>query len=145
MWRAHWKYCLTSWEMFLFIIPSFTSCLPLIIPSPVMLLFINQFCLFFVLSAHNTLLSSYTSNSSCIKRSLNVILPLPANTNGQRPSLVLTGLDDLGSAISIVTQASPVLTELYNWICVFWTLTEFCAWFSVGFNVSTECTGWWPQ
>ncbi len=155
MWRAHWDYCLTplNEKSDLCVYNPFSSSppcyhpLPLITLSLAMHLFINHSSLLFLL-AHNTLLtSSYTTHSSCIQTLLpwHLFLPLPANTNGQRPSLVLTGLDDLGFAISIVTQASPVLTELYNWIYVFLTLAEFCIWHNVGFNESAECKSWWPQ
>ena len=41
-------------------------------------------------------------------------LLLPANNDGQRPSLVLTGLDNLGFAISIVTRVSPLPAEPNN-------------------------------
>uniref|UniRef100_A0A8C3A379 Sodium channel regulatory subunit beta-3 n=1 Tax=Cyclopterus lumpus TaxID=8103 RepID=A0A8C3A379_CYCLU len=71
-----------------------------------MYLFINHVFLF--LLAHNHLLSSYTTHSPCIQHSLYLFLLLPANTNGQRPPLVFTGLHDLGFSISIVTQVSPV-------------------------------------
>lgn len=71
--------------------------------------------------------------------------PLPANTNGQRPSLALAGQDDLGFAIGIVTQVSPALTELNNSICAFLTLTGSCVWLSLGCNASAECKSWWPQ
>ena len=68
---------------------------------------------------------NHSFHSPCIQHHRPPSLPfflsllLPANNDGQRPSLVLTGLDNLGFAISIVTRVSPLPAEPNNWICAF--------------------------
>lgn len=111
---------------------SSTSCLPLISLSVLMHLysthFLSLYCLPTILCCPSPTLLAY------IAPSLNLLPHLPTYTNGQRPSLVPTGLDDFEFSFSIVTQVSPVPTELYNWIYVFLPLTEFYIYLSVRFS-----------